>query len=229
MSLTAYQVLEHIGRLYEESSDNWRQALVLNGMGSHILELDYHKNGKIGRELERFEFVNYDDHPLLTLKIQDDMDVVEQGDPFGTLHRLVDRTNSWNIFHKVHDIPDHLQFPVGEVVKFWGKDGEFYVMPITTNLWHTQHVQESVLYKRVKFAEVNMYDPENPDHGPLIPFIGTQEDCIAFAKKLDPMLHEMTRNELMGNQGAMPMPDGSTPRIGEVGKLLVIVHGHTFE
>jgi hypothetical protein len=233
MSLTAIKALEVIGQMYQEdtTTDGWRQALVLHGLSSHLLKLDRSEDVRtdFGQPNERFEFVNYDKHPILGEPIQDDLDHVEQGDAIATLNRLVDKSHPWNIKKRLHDIQYNHRFEIGEVVRFWGKDGEFYVMPIATNLWHFQHMQESILFKRVKFAEVYLYDAKADDDYFLVPFIGTQEACIEFAKRLDPNLHVASEQELMGNQGALPMPDGSKPMIGELGKLGIIVHGYTFD
>ena len=227
--LKPYEVLEKVAEVMSpegQVADYWQKTVILCGMHKLLLEFDNdqdHVPSQIGKPDERFELVDYEKHPILGPA--GEAHGLEPGDIFGTLELLVDRQHAWNIKRKVHDFGAGDRYPLGTVLKFWGVDKEFYVMPISTPIWHVQQPQEGILFKRVKLARVTMYDDADPNGGFLTAFIGTKDEAISFAKAMTPVLKEFTDREWMSYAGATKMPDGSEPWVGELGRLTVIVDG----
>lgn len=225
--LTAQEVVQRAAQSFVEDGEDWQKQILLWGLRSIKESVDraQAKGGEslIGGPQERFQFVQYDEHSLLFEAYRTDQ--LEVGDILGTLELMVDKTHSWNQSRNLHNL-SHRKYPEGHVIKFWGIDGEFYIMLVGTCLWHFQQEQSGVLFRRVKMAMVT-YTEEKGDSAVTM-FIGTDNEAIAFAQKLSPDLHVMNDHELMGLQGCEPMPDGTQPWVANLGLGILTVSGYQF-
>jgi hypothetical protein len=228
--LTAQQVVQRAAQCFVENDEDnmeWLKQVHLWGLRSiyESAERAASKGGEslIGKKHERFEFVDTGSHPLLreaNLK-----DHYEDGDIFGALEVLVNDDAEWNRRHNLHN-REYRKYPEGHIIKFWGKDDEFYIILVATNLWHFQKEQCGVLFRRVKLAEV-VYTPHEGDNSATL-FLGPDAEALEFAKRIAPDLHEMTEDELMGLQGCSPMGNGGRPWYADFGMGMLTVSGYQF-
>lgn len=112
-------------------------------------------------------------------------------------------------------------------IKFKGKDMRNHI--VIVGRCDVRHPSGSMTVEEFfyhfiqrELAQVTLMD-DDPGHDALHPFVGTKEEAIAFAKKMDPDLKYFGEKEWMAFAGAQAFLDATSPMYGEFGKLIILV------